>query len=162
MTKNKHALIKACLRSKFKRHHKSKIKGFEYNTVNTTLRYGSFGLKILKPVKLTQKNVDAFRSTIARKKLLKKKQHTMWVRGLLNTPVTRKPNEIRMGKGKGSVHHWIMKLKPGKIFVELSNMSQTRANRIFKAITSALGVPGQLVILTNKKIKFRYGQGLLS
>lgn len=76
-TKNKHLLIKTSSRFKFKRHHKGKIRGFEFNSINTTLKYGAFGLKILKAVKLNHRNVEAFRTTISRKKLLKKKQHTM-------------------------------------------------------------------------------------
>ncbi len=103
--KNKHLLIKTSARFKFKRVNKGKIKGFEFNQTNTTVRYGRFGLKLLKPLKVTHKNVEAFRATIARKKLLKKNKHVMWIRGLFNIPVSKKPNEIRMGKGKGPVDH---------------------------------------------------------
>jgi hypothetical protein len=75
--KNKHLLIKTAAKFKFKRFHKGLINGFEFNSTATTLQYGWFGLKILKQKKLTAKNVAAFRETISRKKLLKKKQHTM-------------------------------------------------------------------------------------
>jgi large subunit ribosomal protein L16 len=144
---SKHALIKIAARTKFKRLHKGLIKGFEFNKISTSVCYGMFGLKILKPLKLTQKQVESFRAAIARKKLLKKKKHNMWVRGLLNIPVTKKPNEFRMGKGKGSLDHWIMRIKPGKIFVELSRMSIYRARRIFKIIEHILGVPAQMISL---------------
>lgn len=75
--KNKHLLIKTSTRFKFKRVHKGTIKGFEFNQTNTTVRYGRFGLKLLKALKVTHKNVEAFRATIARKKLLKKNKHVM-------------------------------------------------------------------------------------
>lgn len=75
--KNKHVLIRTVSRFKFKRVSKGKIKGFEFNRINTTLRYGTFGLKLLKPLKLTNKIVEAFRATISRKKLLKKNKHIM-------------------------------------------------------------------------------------
>ncbi len=103
--KSKHALIKAARFSKFKRVHKGLIKGYVNNLTNNNLRYGIFGLKILKPCRLKQEHIDAFRETISRKRLLKKKIYKIWIRGLLNIPVSKKPNEIRMGKGKGSVNH---------------------------------------------------------
>lgn len=151
---NKHLLIKTSSRFKFKRVSKGKIKGFEFNQVNTTVRYGVFGLKLLKPLKVTHKNVEAFRATMSRKKLLKKNKHIMWIRGLFNVPVSKKPNEIRMGKGKGPVDHWVLKIKPGKIFVELNYMSRYLARRIFKAITSSLGVPGHIITINKHRIPF--------
>jgi large subunit ribosomal protein L16 len=154
--RSKHVLIKTPSRFKYKRLHKGRINGFEFNQINTSLCYGAFGLKILKPLKLIQKHVTAFKTVIDRKKLLKKKQQILWVRGLLNISVTKKPNEIRMGKGKGPFDHWIMRIKPGKIFVELSPMSNYHAKRIFKIILNILGVPGQIVQLKRKNNSLRF------
>ena len=75
--KNKHALIKTSRKLKFNRVHKGLIKGYANNTINNTLRYGNFGLKILKPCRLKQQHIDAFRETISRKRLLKKKIYKM-------------------------------------------------------------------------------------
>ena len=154
--KNKHNYIKVPNKVIFKRHNKGIIKGFTFHQVKSTIRYGIYGLKILKPVQLKQKHVDAFRTIITRKKLLRKKQHKIWVRGLLSIPVTRKPNEIRMGKGKGSVHHWMMRLKPGKILVELSNMSLISVRQVFRSVESALGVPCQIIRLKRNCSNWRY------
>jgi len=73
--KNKHNYIKVPNKVIFKRHNKGIIKGFTFHQVKSTIRYGIYGLKILKPVQLKQKHVDAFRTIITRKKLLRKKQH---------------------------------------------------------------------------------------
>lgn len=151
----KHFWSKVPKRTKFKRLHKGRINGFEYNTKRTNICYGSFGLKILKPIRLTQAQITSIRTTISRRKLLKKKQHTLWIRGLFDIPVSKKPNEIRMGKGKGAVHHWIMRVKPGKILFEVSSMSYYKAKRIFEIIKSALGIPGQMICLKTYSKKFR-------
>lgn len=154
--KNKHALIKVARKSKFKRMHKGLIKGYANNATNSNLRYGNFGLKILKPCRLKQEHIDTFRETLSRKRLLKKKIYKMWIRGILNIPVSKKPNEIRMGKGKGSVSHWVLNLKPGKVFVELNQMSVNLAKRVFKAFQVSIGVPCQMICRTTKNKRFRF------
>lgn len=153
---NKHLLIKTTKKSKFKRQHKGKIKGLNFAYRNTRLCYGRFGIKILNVVKLTRKHIEAFRMSIARKNLLKKKKHKLWVRGLFNTPVSKKPNEIRMGKGKGPVDHWIMKIKPGKIIAELSSLPLHQAKRIEKIMASSLGCPTTLIVWLQKLKIFRF------
>jgi len=75
--RNKHLLIKTAGKFKFKRYKKGHIKGCEYNVIATKLSYGMFGLRLLKPKRLTNTHVTAFRETISRKKLLKKKTHIM-------------------------------------------------------------------------------------
>jgi len=154
--RNKHALIKISRKTKFKRVHKGLIKGYANNIVNSSLRYGIFGLKILKPCRLKQEHIDAFRETLSRKRLLKKKIYKMWIRGILNIPVSKKPNEIRMGKGKGIVNHWVLNLKPGKIFIELNQMPFSLAKRVFKAFQASIGVPCQMICRITKNKRFRF------
>lgn len=156
MRKNKHALIKVVSTTKFKKFKKHKVRGFNFNKIGTQLRYGHFGLKVLKPVKLTFVKVEAFRNILARKKLLKKKSHQVWIRGVLNIPVSRKPNEVRMGKGKGPVDHWIMLVQPGKILLEISLMPLYQAKKIFKIVRSIIGVPCQLIQSAQPSSKFRF------
>lgn len=74
---NKHALIKISRKTKFKRMHKGLLKGYATNIVNNSLRFGVFGLKILKPCRLKQEHIDSFRETLSRKRLLKKKVYKM-------------------------------------------------------------------------------------
>ena len=136
--------------------HKGLIKGFANNIINNSLRYGVYGLKILKACRLKQEHINAFRETISRKRLLKKKVYKMWIRGMLNLPVSKKPNEIRMGKGKGGIDHWILNLKPGKIFIEFNQMPFNLVKRICKAFQSSIGIPCQMIRRTTKNKQFRF------
>jgi len=75
---------------------------------------------------------------------------------MLNVPVSKKPNEIRMGKGKGSVNHWVLNIKPGKIFIELNQMSFSLAKRVLKAFQASIGVPCQMIRRITKNKRFRF------
>jgi ribosomal protein L16 len=100
---------------------------------------------------LQETHITCIKQNLFKKNLLKKQRnHRIWMRGIFDLPITRKPNEIRMGKGKGNVDHWVLNVKPGKILFELSPMSVVRAKHIFKIITSALGVPTHIILV--KKI----------
>jgi large subunit ribosomal protein L16 len=101
----KFVLYRKPKRTRFKRLHKGVVRGVEQNCIRTNLRFGIFGLKILKPIKLTENHIKAIREKLQRQKLLIKAKPTVLIRGHFNVPVTKKPNEIRMGKGKGAVNH---------------------------------------------------------
>jgi large subunit ribosomal protein L16 len=143
--------------SKIKRYHKGRIRGFEFNAVQSQLRYGKFGLKILKGINLREKHIKAIRETLQRKKLLTKAKPTLLIRGIFNIPVSKKPNEIRMGKGKGAIDHWILRVKPGRVLFELTRIvtSVGKALRILKVIQFILGVPIQLVSIQTYYKNFR-------
>lgn len=89
-------------KSKFKRLHKGKVRHITFKKSTTNFAQGSFGLKVLKFTRLTAIQLEAARRKIA--KGIKRKD-ILWFRSLPNIPVTCKPNEIRMGKGKGAVDH---------------------------------------------------------
>lgn len=130
----------------FKRLHKGRIHGFMHKANNLKLVHGFYGIKLLKPLKLQAKHIISIRTALMRKRVLKRRYNEkLWLRGFFNTPVTKKPNEIRMGKGKGSIDHWIMRVKPGKIICEVSWMPVTRFAVIANIFQQMLGVPISIV-----------------
>ncbi len=156
----KHSWGKQSRKFRFKRHRKGKIKGLEHNYTRFRNAYGDYAIKVFKSSRVTSKQLNAARAAIVRKRLFNKNYDQIWVRALFDTPVSRKPDEIRMGKGKGSIHDWVFKIKPGAIFLELKStrMPLARAWKIYQLVTNALGLPGALIIrhqyVTCNKIRF--------
>lgn len=91
--------------------------------------FGDFGLKVLEPSRITFNQLEAARVTIAR---YIKKQGKMWIRISPDKPITSKPVEVGMGKGKGSVDHYVSYVRPGKILFELSGVSEELAKQAIK------------------------------
>lgn len=79
------------------------------------LKFGTFGIQALEKGRITARQIEAVRRTIAG---LTKRKSKVWIRIFPSTPITKKPTEVRMGKGKGNVSHWISNVKPGKILFE--------------------------------------------
>lgn len=92
------------------------------------INYGKYALKALENGKITSKQIEAIRQVIMKKT---KKLGKLWIRIYPDIPVTLKPIEVRMGKGKGNVEYWITKIKKGKILFELDNISYFQAKEIF-------------------------------
>lgn len=92
--------------------------------------FGTYGLKTLESARITSKQIEAGRRAIMRKM---KRLGFLWVRVYPDTPVTAKPTEIRMGKGKGAVRHWVAKVSQGQILYEISGVSSEIALKAFKA-----------------------------
>jgi large subunit ribosomal protein L16 len=103
---------------------------------------GNIGIKALKACHLAFRPIEAGRRVIARK--LKKKSR-VWIRPFPHTPVTKKPDEVRMGKGKGSVHTWIHRLEAGKILFELNNVAEEEVVKILQKAGKKLPVPSVIV-----------------
>ena len=99
---------------KYKKTRKGKLKKLSYKP--NYLNFGTFGLKALEPGILNGKQIEAARRAITRKI---KRKGKVWIRVFPNIPVTKKPTGSRMGKGKGSVSHWITKIKGGSILFEI-------------------------------------------
>ena len=133
---------------KFKKQQKGHLKHFERKKSATYLYYGIFGLKLLKQCRLNRKQLEATRKQISRNL---NKQEKLWIRALPDIPVTSKPKEIRMGKGKGAVAYWVIKVKAGQILFELSAMNSKKAKLILRAAAKKLSVPCAFVF-NNKKI----------
>ena len=102
-------------KTKFRKSCKGRLKNIERKS---KLRYGSYGLKALEPVKLTASQLEAGRRAIA---FRIKKLGKLWVRPFPDLPVTKKPSEVRIGKGKGNVNHWVCRVLPGTFLYEIES-----------------------------------------
>ena len=125
-------------KTKFKKQQKGHLTSVERKKSATALYYGIFGLKVLQQSRLTRKQLEATRKQISRNL---RKQEKLWIRTLPDIPVTNKPKEIRMGKGKGAVESWIIRVKAGQTLFELSTMGLKKAKIILLAAAKKLAVP---------------------
>jgi large subunit ribosomal protein L16 len=104
-------------KTKFRKQHKGRIPGVA--TKGATIAFGSFGLKILEPHRITSRQIEAARIAITR---FMKREGQLWIRIFPDKPITKKPAEVRMGKGKGSPEYWVAICKPGKIIFEIDGV----------------------------------------
>ena len=117
------------VRSKFRKAHKGRIHGKA--TRASSLNYGEFGLKAIKPERIIGKQIEAARVALTRHM---KRQGRVWTRVFPNIPVSKKPTEVRMGKGKGSPEFWACRVKPGRILFEVDGVSEQIAKEaLYKA-----------------------------
>ena len=106
-------------RTKFRKAHKGRIHGDAKG--GAFLNFGSYGMKALQPERITARQIEAARRAITRHI---KRQGRVWIRIFPDVPVTKKPTEVRMGKGEGSVEFWAAKVKPGRIIFELDGVNE--------------------------------------
>ena len=104
-------------RTKFRKAFKGRISGDAKG--GTALNFGAYGLKAMEPERLTARQIEAARRAITRHI---KRQGRLWIRVFPDLPVTGKPAEVRMGKGKGSPEYWAARVKPGRILFELDGV----------------------------------------
>ncbi|ABD44939.1 ribosomal protein L16 [Ehrlichia chaffeensis str. Heartland] len=104
-------------KTKYKKDFKGRISGNAKG--GYTLSFGSHGLKALEPSRLTSKQIESARRSISR---TLKRVGKVWIRAFCHTSVSKKPMDVRMGKGKGSVEMWVCKVKPGKILFEIGGV----------------------------------------
>src|SRR5215211_7460067 len=105
-------------RTKFRKAHKGRIKGLASSGVD--LAFGQFGLKSLEPERVTARQIEAARRAITRHM---KRAGRVWIRIFPDVPVSDKPTEVRMGKGKGAPEYWAARVKPGRVLFELDGVS---------------------------------------
>ena len=116
-------------KTKFRKAHKGRIKGVA--TSATTLNYGTFGLKAVEADRITARQIEAARVAMTR---FMKRAGRVWVRIFPDVPVSKKPTEVRMGKGKGSTEFWACRVKPGRILFEIDGVSEQIAKEaLYKA-----------------------------
>ena len=116
-------------KTKYRKAHKGRIKGVA--TSATTLNYGTYGLKALEAERVTARQIEAARVAMTR---FMKRAGRVWVRIFPDVPVSKKPTEVRMGKGKGSPEYWACRVKPGRILFEVDGVSETIAKEaLYKA-----------------------------
>ena len=116
-------------KTKFRKAHKGRIKGVA--TSATTLNFGTYGLKSLEAERITARQIEAARVAMTR---FMKRTGRVWVRIFPDIPVSKKPVEVRMGKGKGSPEFWVCRVKPGRILFEIDGVAEDTAREaLYKA-----------------------------
>lgn len=127
-------------RTKFRKMHKGRIHGNAKG--GTELNFGSYGLKALEPERVTARQIEAARRSISR---YVRRVGRMWIRIFPDTPVSAKPAEVRMGKGKGSVEFWACKVKPGRIMFEIDGVDEATAREAFARAAAKLPVKTKFI-----------------
>ena len=140
----------------FKRKQKNRsLLTFNTSYLKQTLSYGNAGLMILKPLHLTSNQL--FRLKLFLKKANKKSEQTrrlVWFNAFPHLPLTRKPNGVRMGKGKGKLECWFTNIMGGSIVIQFKNLRKGRSTFFMKQLTHKFGIPTKN--LFNTSIFFNY------
>ena len=109
-------------RTKYRKAHKGRMHGNAKG--GTDLNFGAFGLKAIAPGRVTARQIEAARRAITRHL---KRAGRVWIRVFPDVPVSTKPTEVRMGKGKGSPEYWMCRVKPGRVMFEVDGVSPALA-----------------------------------
>jgi large subunit ribosomal protein L16 len=131
-------MLQAPRKTRFRKSHKLRIKKISYSKGGSKFLLGNIGIKALKTCRLAFKPIEAGRRIISRK--LKKKSR-IWIRPFPHTPLTKKPDEMRMGKGKGAVHTWVHRLEAGKILFELNQKADEEVVKLLNKVGKKLPTP---------------------
>ena len=127
-------------RLKFHKQHKGRIHGLAKG--GSELRFGSYGLKALTPERVTARQIEAARRAITREM---KRAGRVWIRIFPDVPVSDKPAEVRMGKGKGAIEFWVARVKPGRIMFEIGGVPEEVARKAFELGAAKLPVKSKFV-----------------
>ncbi|GHC63124.1 50S ribosomal protein L16 [Neogemmobacter tilapiae] len=128
-------------RTKFRKQHKGRISGEAKGGFD--LNFGTYGLKATEPERVTARQIEAARRAITRHM---KRQGRVWIRIFPDVPVSAKPVEVRMGKGKGSVDYWAAKVKPGRIMFEIDGVAEVIAREALRLGAMKLPVTTRVVV----------------
>lgn len=127
-------------RTKFRKAHKGRIKGTAKG--GTALNFGSHGLKAVEPERITARQIEAARRAITRHM---KRAGRVWIRIFPDLPVSSKPAEVRMGKGKGSPDYWAARVHPGRIMFELDGVTDDVAREALRLGAAKLPIKTRVV-----------------
>ena len=127
-------------KTKFRKAHKGRIHGNAKG--GNSLNFGSYGMKALQPNRITARQIEAARRAITRHI---KRQGRVWIRVFPDVPVTKKPVEVRMGKGKGTVEFWACRVKPGRVMFELDGVSESLAKEAFELASAKLPIKTKFI-----------------
>ncbi len=127
-------------RTKFRKAFKGRISGDAKG--GYSLNFGSYGLKALEPERVTARQIEATRRAVTRHM---KRQGKVWIRVFPDTPVSAKPIEVRMGKGKGSVDRWVARVKPGRILFEIDGVNEEIAREALRLGAAKLPIKTKVV-----------------
>jgi len=128
-------------RTKFRKKQKGRVKGLAQR--GHTVAFGSFGLKSLEPAWITSRQIEAARIAMTR---YMKREGQVWIRIFPDKPVTKKPAEVRMGKGKGAPEYWVATVKPGRIMFEVSGVPTAVAQEALRLAAQKLPVKTRFVV----------------
>ena len=130
-------------RTKFRKAFKGRIHGVAKSA--TTLDFGSFGLKALGAERVTARQIEAARRAISR---AMKRQGRLWIRIFPDVPVSKKPPEVRQGKGKGAPEFWVCRVKPGRIMFEVDGITEEIAREAFTLASAKLPIKTKFIART--------------
>jgi large subunit ribosomal protein L16 len=125
-------------RTKFRKAHKGRIHGLSKG--GTSLTFGTFGLKSLEPNRVNAREIEAARRAVTR---AMKRAGRVWIRIFPDVPVSKKPTEVRMGKGKGNPEFWVCRVKPGRIMFEIDGVPEAIAREALTLGAAKLSSPGR-------------------
>ena len=127
-------------RTKFRKQHKGRIHGEAKG--GTSLNFGAFGMKAQEPARITARQIEAARRAMTRHM---RRMGRVWIRVFPDVPVSQKPTEVRMGKGKGSPEYWAAKVKPGRIMFEIDGVPEGVAREAMRLAAAKLPIKTRFV-----------------
>ena len=127
-------------RVKWRKQMRGRMKGHETRGVEVS--FGEYGLQALEPAWVTQRQIEAARRALVR---YMKRRGKVWIRIFPDKPVTQRAAETRMGKGKGAVDHWVAVVKPGRILIEVSGLSEEIAREAMRLASHKLPIKTKMV-----------------
>jgi large subunit ribosomal protein L16 len=128
-------------RTKYRKQQKGRLKGLAYK--GSRVDFGTFGLKALDGGRITNRQIEAARVAMTRNM---KREGKVWIRIFPDKPITSKPQEVRMGKGKGALDHYVAEIKPGRILFELDGVSTQVAEESLRLAAQKLPLKTKFVI----------------
>jgi large subunit ribosomal protein L16 len=128
-------------KTKFRRQQKGRMKGFAQR--GNTLSFGSFGLKVLENCWITGRQIEAARQAVSRHM---KREGQVWIRIFPDKPITKKPAEVRMGKGKGAPEGFVAPVTPGRIIIELEGVPLKLAKEALRLASHKLPIPTKMIV----------------
>src|SRR3974390_1221287 len=128
------------IRTKFRKAHKGRIHGVATSGAN--LAFGQYGLKALEPERVSARQIEAARRALTRHM---KRAGRVWIRVFPDVPVSKKPIEVRMGKGKGTPELWVCRIKPGRIMFEVDGVSVQLAREALALAAAKLPIKTRFV-----------------
>lgn len=128
-------------RTKYRKAHKGRIHGAATGGVD--LNFGTFGLKAQEPARITARQIEAARRAMTRQM---KRAGRVWIRVFPDVPVSKKPTEVRMGKGKGSPEFWMARVKPGRVMFEIDGVTEPVAREALRLAAAKLPLKTRVVM----------------
>ncbi len=133
---------------KHRKQHRGRMRGQAQR--GSSLTFGEFGLQALEPCWITARQIEAGRIAITRHA---KRKGKLWIRTFPWKPVTKKPTEVRMGKGKGDPEFWVDVIRPGKIIYEVEGISEDQAKEAMRLAAQKLPIRTRFVSRENKELR---------